>query len=116
MREFKERWHFLIDANLPPALCLVFRARDYGAAHVQDLGMEQAADLAIWKRGHRDRAVIVTKDKDFASLALSQPEACPVISVRSGNLRRGALLAKFESVMQNLIDALENGDKIIEIA
>ncbi|MFZ1108447.1 MAG: hypothetical protein WAN43_08895 [Rhodomicrobium sp.] len=30
--------------------------------------------------------------------------------------RRRPLLAKFESVMQNLIDALDSGDKIIEIA
>jgi len=60
--------------------------------------------------------VIVTKDRDFASLALNQPEACPVIFVRLWNLRRGALLAKFESLMQNLVNALDNGDKIIEIA
>jgi predicted nuclease of predicted toxin-antitoxin system len=111
-----KRWHFLIDANLPPALCAVFRARGFGAAHVHELGMEQAPDLAIWRRCLRDDAVIVTKDRDFASLALNQPEACPVVFVRLGNLRRGALLAKFESVMQNLIDALDNGDKIIEIA
>jgi predicted nuclease of predicted toxin-antitoxin system len=111
-----EGWHFIIDANLPPALCSVFRARGYAAAHVQQLGMQQAADLAIWRRCQRDKAVIVTKDRDFASLAMSQLKACPVIFVRSGNLRRGALLAKFESVMQNLIDALDSGDKIIEIA
>ena len=33
-----------------------------------------------------------------------------------GNLRSGPLLAKFESVMQNLIEALNNGDRLIEIA
>ncbi len=59
--------------------------------------------------------MIVTKDKDFASLAISQTEACPVIVVRLGNVRRRALLAKFESVMQNLVNALDSGDKIIEI-
>jgi predicted nuclease of predicted toxin-antitoxin system len=116
MKHESKRWHFLIDANLPPALCAVFSAHGYGATHLQDLDMEQAADLAIWKRCDRDQAVIVTKDRDFASLALSQPEACPVILVRVGNLRRGALLAKFDSVMQNLVNALDNGDKIIEIA
>jgi len=35
--------------------------------------------------------------------------------VRIGNLHRGQLLAKFESVMQNLIHALDNGGKVIEI-
>jgi predicted nuclease of predicted toxin-antitoxin system len=109
-------WHFLIDANLPARLCEFFRAQGYTAAHVQELGMEQAADIEIWKRGHLDHAVIVTKDKDFASLAISRSDLCPVIFVRIGNLRGGPLLAKFESVMQNLIQALNNGDKIIEIA
>ena len=42
-----KRWHFLIDANLPPVLCGVFRAQGYIAAHVQDLGMEHAADIEI---------------------------------------------------------------------
>jgi predicted nuclease of predicted toxin-antitoxin system len=116
MSDVGNQWRFLIDANLPPALCDVFRSRGYRAAHVHKLGMGQAPDLAIWKRCHRDKAVIVTKDRDFASLAMNQLEACPVIFVRSGNLRRGALLAKFKSVMQNLIHALDNGDKIIEIA
>ena len=108
-------WHFLIDANLPPRLCEVSRAQA-AAAHVQELGMEQAADIEIWKRGHLEHAVIVTKDKDFASLAITRSDLCPVIFVRIGNLRRGPLLAKFESVMQNLIQALNNGDKNIEIA
>ena len=78
--------------------------------------MEEAADIEIWKRGCLDRAVIVTKDKDFASLAISRPDLCPVILVRLGNLRRGPLLAKFESVMQKMIQALDNGDRFIEIA
>jgi predicted nuclease of predicted toxin-antitoxin system len=56
------------------------------------------------------------EDKDFASLAINRSDLCPVIFVRIGDLRRGPLLAKFESVMQNLTQALNNGDKIIEIA
>ena len=96
-----KRWRFLIDANLPPALCEVFRAQGFTAVHVQELGMEHAADIEIWKRGHLEQAVIVTKDKDFASLAIIRSDLCPVIFVR---------------IVQNLMQALNNGDKIIEIA
>lgn len=116
MRENGRRWHFLIDENLPPALCDVIRAHGHTATHVHDVGLGRAADLEIWKRCNRDRAVIVTKDRDFASLAINQPEACAVILVCLGNVRRRPLLAKFESVMQKLIRALDNGDKVIEIA
>ena len=92
-----------------------FRAHGYAATHVQDLNMEQATDIEIWKPGHIVQAVIVTKDKDFPSLAIRRTDTCPVIFVRIGNVRRGPLLAKFESVMQNVILALDNGDKVIEI-
>ena len=56
--------------------------------------------------------IMLLKLLNHAQVAL----ICPVIFVRIGNLRRGPLLAKFESVMHNLIQALNNGDKIIEIA
>ncbi len=110
------KWFFLIDANLPPRLCDVFHGRGYDATHVQALDMQRAPDMDIWRRGRIERAVIVTRDKDFASLAITQSEACPVVFVRLGNMRRVALLAKFDNVMQDLTQALDNGDKIIEIA
>jgi predicted nuclease of predicted toxin-antitoxin system len=110
-----EKWHFLIDANPPPRLCDFFRAQGYKASHLRDLGMERAADFDIWKQAYVEQAVIVTKDKDFASLAISRPDICPVIFLRVGNVRRGPLLAKFERVMQNLVHALDSGDKHIEI-
>jgi hypothetical protein len=49
-------------------------------------------------------------------LRSDRPSGLGAIFVRIGNFRRAPLLAKFESVMQNLIQALDNGDTVIEIA
>jgi predicted nuclease of predicted toxin-antitoxin system len=111
----RKKWCFLVDGNLPPRLSDFFRAQGYGAMHIKELAMERVADIEIWKRAYREEAVIVTKDKDFASLIISRADVCSVIWVRMGNVRRGPLLAKFESAMQDLIQALDNGDKLIEL-
>jgi predicted nuclease of predicted toxin-antitoxin system len=90
MRGHRRIWLFLIDGNLPPSLGDVFRANGHDAVHLLDLGMQRAADIEIWRQAHSNRAVIVTKDKDFASLAISRADVCPVILVRIGNVRRAA--------------------------
>ncbi len=115
MAGHRKKWRFLIDGNLPPRLCDFFRAKGYDAAHLKDMAMVRAADIEIWKRAYREQAVIVTKDKDIASLAISRSDICPVIFVRLGNVRREALFAKFESAMQDLINALDSGEKLIEL-
>lgn len=110
------KWRFLIDGNLPPSLCEVFRAHGYEASHVKDLAMEEAEDIDIWKQAFRDKAVIVTKDKDFVSLAMGRPDVCPVIHVRMGNVRHAPLLAKFRSAIQDVVRALDNGGTLIEFS
>ena len=108
-------WHFLIDASCRRSYASFSALRDTRLLTFKSWAWNRP-QTSRWKRGHLEHAVIVTKDKDFASLAITRSDLCPVIFVRIGNLRRGPLLAKFESVMQNLIQALNNGDKIIEIA
>lgn len=41
---------FLIDAQLPPALCLWLRERGHDAVHVRDIGLLDSSDLAIAAR------------------------------------------------------------------
>ncbi len=57
---------FLVDAQLPPALKDWFRIHGYEARHVQDVGLLDAKDGAIWEHALAGNAAIVTKDEDFA--------------------------------------------------
>ena len=53
--------HFLVDAQLPPALAKWLIGQGHVAAHVFELGLERADDRRIWDRALELGAVIVTK-------------------------------------------------------
>lgn len=61
---------FLIDAQLPPALCGWLRERGYEAVYVSEIGMIAASDADIAARAEADDAVLVSKDEDFVTLRL----------------------------------------------
>ena len=58
---------FLIDAQLPPALVRWLHEAGHEATHVEDIGLREAEDNAIWTYALESGAVIVTKDEDFAA-------------------------------------------------
>jgi len=68
--------NFLIDAQLPPALCGWLRERGYGAVHVFEIGMVAAGDAEIAARAEADGAVLVSKDEDFVTLRLPDRFDC----------------------------------------
>jgi len=107
---------FLVDAQLPPALARWLEAKGYTAAHVLDIGMGDASDLAIWHEASQGRYVIITKDEDFALWRVAATEAVPsVIWLRIGNTRKAELLRWFESLLPDAIASLESGESLIEV-
>jgi predicted nuclease of predicted toxin-antitoxin system len=61
---------FLVDAQLPPALCRWLRERGYETTHVADVGLVAADDAVIADRAEADGVVLVSKDEDFVTLRL----------------------------------------------
>ena len=57
---------FLVDAQLPPALAHWLREAGHEAQAVRDIGLRDASDTIIWHHARATRAIIVTKDEDFA--------------------------------------------------
>jgi predicted nuclease of predicted toxin-antitoxin system len=106
---------FLVDNQLSPALVRFLNERGHDARHVLDLGLDEAADSAIWRRAAAEQRVLISKDEDFLPLA-SQPDTDPAfVWVRLPNCRKGALLAAFESALPSLITALGAGNRVVEI-
>lgn len=56
---------FLVDAQLPPALARWLCQQGHTAAHVEDVGLREAEDIAIWNHALSSGVIIVTKDEDF---------------------------------------------------
>ena len=107
--------HFLIDAQLPPALARLIAACGHEATHVADLGMETAEDPVIWDSALASGAVIITKDEDFARRRAFVQSGPAVLWLRIGNCRRRELLRWFSTVFPQAQLMLERGDRLVEM-
>jgi predicted nuclease of predicted toxin-antitoxin system len=80
------------------------------------LGMGAASDRAIWNYALQNSAAIITKDEDFVSLASPDTGTPAVIWIRVGNIGRPALLIWMKPMLARIINEIESGEKLIEIA
>ena len=103
---------FLVDAQLPPA-----RLREAGheAEHVEDLGLRDGSDGAIWSHALQSRAVIVTKDEDFAARSAQAAAAPVIVWLRVGNTTNRVLRAWIEPRMSGIAGLLAQGSRLVEV-
>lgn len=107
---------FVVDAQLPPALARWLEAQGHEAEHVADVKLAAAPDTVIWERAAVLKAVIITKDADFALRRSMESGSIPaIVWLRVGNTRRTTLLRWIESLMPQIVVALERGETLIEI-
>lgn len=106
---------FLVDNQLPAALAKWLASHGQEAVHVLDLGLADAKDEEIWKYAQAHSLVLITKDEDFSRYASHRHGNVSVVWVRLGNCRTAALLSAFDSVLSQVIAAVESGNKLIEI-
>ena len=106
---------FIVDAQLPPALARWLAERGHEAEHVGDRQMEAASDSAIWDYALSVSAAIVTKDEDFAQRKVLTGAGPAVIWIRLANIRNPVLLARFGSVLPDILSALERRETLIEV-
>lgn len=59
--------------------------------------------------------MIVTKDRDFVDWALARTPKARILWARFGNMRRNALIARFEAAWPELSAALMSDVTIIEV-
>lgn len=105
---------FLVDAQLPPALTRLHEA-GHEAEHVSEIGLGDASDRALWQYALDKGAVIVTKDEDFSNMVARGGAAPPVIWIRVGNTRRLALLEWFTPLVEQVVDLIDHGQRMIEL-
>jgi predicted nuclease of predicted toxin-antitoxin system len=106
---------FLIDAQLPPGLALRLTSLGYTAEHVNRVGLGNTSDSAIWRHAAHTGATLVTKDEDFVALAARDPSGPQVVWIRVGNIGNDALWRAVEPNLEEIIEALDAGDRIVEV-
>jgi predicted nuclease of predicted toxin-antitoxin system len=105
----------LVDNQLPLALAIHLRARGHDCKHVIEIAQDEATDATLWTFCTHDNRVLVSKDEDFVFLANRQGDKGRLIWVRLGNCRNPALLDAFDRVHDQLIAAIESGQRIVEV-
>ena len=104
-------------AQLSPAIAgWIENNFDVQAFALRDLGLRDAEDLEIFEAAKKSNAVVMTKDSDFVSL-LERLDAPPkIIWLTCGNTSNANLRIILSKTLQDAIDFLESGEKIIEIS
>jgi predicted nuclease of predicted toxin-antitoxin system len=106
---------FLLDAQLPPRLAKALARTGHGALHVYECGLLTAKDRDIWKFAVKQKAVIVTKDADFAALRMHAPSGPPVVWLRLRNISNDSLEKTLLSALPEIVEAIEAGEGVVEV-
>jgi predicted nuclease of predicted toxin-antitoxin system len=106
---------FLVDAQLPPALARWLREAGHDAAHLEDVGLREATDSAIWAHALQGGAVIVTKDEDFAARSAHAANSPVIVWLRVGNTTNRVLRAWVEPRLPGIAQLLAQGSRLVEV-
>lgn len=104
---------FIVDAQLPPGLCIWLQARGFEAQHVFDIGLGGASDLAIAELAISENAFILSKDIHF--LVLRLPDRFGFIWLRIGNATTKNLIRWLEARWEQVDELLALGERLIEL-
>ncbi len=108
--------NFLIDAQLPPALARLIISLGHEAVHVEEVGILLSTDQAIWNYAVANAQTIITKDEDFRNiLLLASAQTTPVVWVRIGNCANAALVQWFQPLFPQVLEHLQQGEKLVEL-
>ena len=106
---------FLLDQNLPVRLIDVIAAFDHEVEHVRLMGLATAGDREIWTLAASRGAVVVSKDRDFLSLAQRNANRQPLVHLNLGNCSNDDLYAVVRRDWTGVVARLIEGEVIVEV-
>lgn len=106
---------FLVDAQLPPALCEWLREKGHDADHVADVGLLSADDEVIWRYASENSCILLTKDEDFIAIRHGAETGATVCWLRVGNASNSQLSVWLDKVFPAMVAAIETGEVSIEL-
>jgi predicted nuclease of predicted toxin-antitoxin system len=106
-----------IDAQLSPSLALWINENFDGltAQSVRSLGLRDATDKEIFIRAKEAKAVIMSKDDDFARLLEDFGPPPSIIWITSGNSSNGRMRLLLSQYLLLAINLISKGESLIEI-
>jgi predicted nuclease of predicted toxin-antitoxin system len=100
---------FLVDAQLPFALCILLRDRGLDAIHTRELPAQNAtSDTAINDLSIKESRIVISKDTDFYYSHLLYHKPFKLLLIRTGNLGTKDLKILFERNLDFILEMLLN--------
>lgn len=106
---------FLLDANLPVRLGVVFLAAGHECEHMEVLLPRYTGDPQIARLASSLGAALVSRDADFVRLSREGVLQTPLIWIRLGNMRGKEIAATLAAELPKIVAAIEAGQNLIEI-
>ena len=105
--------NFLVDAHLPPGLCVQLKAAGHDALHTSQLAAQnRTPDEILNELSLSEHRVVVTKDSDFYHSHLLRGKPWKLLLVRTGNIRARDLKALFQTHLPAIVAALEKNSLV----
>ncbi len=106
-----------IDAQLSPALAswitTTFPSTD--AVAVRDIGLRDADDMEIFRKGKKEGSIILTKDEDFVRIVQHYGPPPQVIWLTCGNTSNAVLKEILTLHLEKALSILATGEALVEI-
>lgn len=106
---------FLVDAQLPPGLARWLGEQGLSATAVREAGLRDSDDGSIWNFATSGEWTVITKDEDFATRCIGNPDAPAVVWLRLGNCTNQALFGQLKPFLHEIERRLNDGERLIEI-
>ena len=106
---------FLIDQNLPVRMVDVISAFDHDIEHVKLMGLATASDTDIWALAASQGMVVVSKDKDFLTLARHSVKGQQLVHLNLGNCSNDTLYDIVRRDWMMVVVRLMQGEVILEV-
>jgi predicted nuclease of predicted toxin-antitoxin system len=106
---------FLVDNQLPGRLAEWLRDQGHESEHLLEIGLAQSKDNIVWKHALSQRAVIITKDEDYAEWIRRGRPGPQIVWIRLGNATSKELIHWIAPIFPLALRQLELGARLVEL-
>jgi predicted nuclease of predicted toxin-antitoxin system len=104
---------FVVDAHLPPGLCVLLNSAACDAIHTSSLEKQNGTpDEDLNELSFREHRVVITKDLDFYHSHLLHGKPWKLLLIRTGNIRTRHLKELFQAHLPVILKALEQNSLV----
>ncbi len=106
-----------VDAHLSPAIAAwITTTFNVPAVALRELGLRDATDHEIFMTDRQEQAIVLTKDSDFTQLLDRYGMPPQVIWLTCGNTSNANLKVILTATLQQALDLLVSGERLVEIS